>query len=210
MRSRSPFAAPLSRLAHAAECVGWRRLPGVALRWTLRREFLITARDLSQPLPEIPRDPREEWAAAEPADLEALLEVDPTSSARELDRRIEDGQTCRVCRVEGRAVHWRWQITGPAHLWYLGCSLTPAAGDWIITEVLTRPDERSAGVYSRSAIRALHEAREADCRRLVGFVAYWNRPAIRVMREVSGREVIGRLGYRRTLSAVALGPGTTP
>lgn len=194
------LAAPRARLAHLAGCVGWARVPLVAARWTLRREFLITARDLAGALPEVRAGGDEEWTVAGEADLAALLAADPTLDRGELDRRLAEGQSCVVCRADGIAVHWRWQATSPAYLRYLDCRLEPAEGDFVITEVLTRPDQRARGFHARSAVRALHEARDAGHRRLVGFVAPWNRPALRVTLEVSGREVVGWLGYRRTLA----------
>ena len=78
------------------------------------------------------------------------------------------------------AAHWRWETDVEAYLPYLRRSVRPLDGDLWVTDVYTHPSYRRRGLYTTATAMAMHRARARGHTRLIGLIARWNRPALRV------------------------------
>jgi GNAT superfamily N-acetyltransferase len=170
-------------------------LAWTAPRWLIRREFLVTVKDLSGPLPRIPPSPDVAWRRLTNAELPGLLASSPTLSPAEVGRRQGEGQECWVGWVGETAAHWRWETDGEAYLPYLRRFVRPLKGDLWVADVYTHPSHRRRGLYTAATVMAMHRARAQGRTRLIGLIAGWNRPALRVAELRLQRAVVGSVGY---------------
>jgi GNAT superfamily N-acetyltransferase len=185
----------LFRLREAGRALPARDLATALAAWLVRRVYLVTSRDLRDPLPSPPSVRGVAWTTLREADIVRLVASKPTLTDAEVRARLAEGQRCAVGWLDGRPVHWRWETDGEAYLPYLGRRLRPGAGERWVTDVYTHPGHRGRGLYTVSTLRAMRQAREEDRTRLLGMVSAWNRPAIHVMTAKTGRAVIGAVGY---------------
>jgi hypothetical protein len=194
----------VSRLRDAGYAIGMARLAWTAPRWLIWREFLVTVKDLTGPLPPIPVFPDVAWRTLADAELPGLLGSSPTLSPAEIRRRQQEGQECWVGWMGETAAHWRWETDGEAYLPYLRRSVRPLDGDLWVADVYTHPAHRRRGLYTAATVMAMHRARAQGRTRLIGLIASWNRPARRVAETRLQRVVVGSVG------CWALGPWRTP
>jgi hypothetical protein len=189
----------LRRLVHrvrdARETIGVVGLTWAAPRWLIRREFLVTVKDVTGPLPPIGPAPDVVWRRLTDADVPRLVAASPTLAPAEVGRRLREGQECWVAWIGEVAAHWRWETCGETHLPYLHRSVRPLDGDRWVVEVYTHPSQRRRGLYAAATVMAMHRAREHGGRRLIGLIAGWNAPARRVAEERLQRHVVGTVGY---------------
>jgi GNAT superfamily N-acetyltransferase len=183
------------RVRDACDAIGIARLPWSVPRWLIRREFLVTVKDLTGPLPPISPLPGVAWRRLTDPDVPRLLAASPTLSAGEVARRRREGQQCWIGWRGDTAAHWRWETDGTAYLPYLRRSVRPLDGDLWVADVYTHPSHRRRGLYTTATVMAMHRARELGHRRLIGLIAGWNRPALRVAETKLQRAVIGSVGY---------------
>ena len=73
--------------------------------------------------------------------------------------------------------------------------MRPLDGDLWVADVYTHPSYRRRGLYTTATAMAMHRARAAGHRRLIGLIAGWNRPALRVAEIRLQRAVVGSVGY---------------
>jgi GNAT superfamily N-acetyltransferase len=204
-RARHPtLRRAVSRLRDARYAVGIARLAWTAPRWLIRRQFLVTVKDLSDPLPSISLLPDVAWRRLAKVEVPRLLASSPTLSPAEIQRRLQEGQECWVGWMGEAAAHWRWETREEAYLPYLHRVIRPLEGDLWVADVYTHPPRRRRGLYTTATVMAMHRAREQGHRRLIGLIAAWNRPALRVAEVRLRREVVGTVGY------LALGPWRPP
>jgi hypothetical protein len=189
----------LRRLAHqvldARRAIGVMKLARTAPRWLMRREFLVTVKDLTGPLPPIPPSPGVAWRRLAAAEIPQLVARSPTLTAVEVSRRLREGQECWVGWMDGVPAHWRWETCTETHLPYLRRAVRPLEGDLWIVDVYTHPARRGRGLYTAATVTAMHRARERGHRRLVGLIAAWNLPVRRIAEEKLQRSVVGTVGY---------------
>jgi GNAT superfamily N-acetyltransferase len=190
-----PTLRLVHRLRDASRTMGIARLAWTAPRWSIRREFLITVKDLTGALPPISPVPGVSWRRLAGAEVPALVASSSTLCPAEVWRRLREGQECWVGWMGTKAAHWLWQTHGETHLPYLHRSVRPLDGDLWVVEVYTHPSERRRGLYTTSIVMAMHRARERGYVRLIGLIAAWNTPARRVAEEKLQRAVVGTVGY---------------
>lgn len=99
----------LRRLAHrvldAERTIGLVKLASTAPRWLIRREFLVTVKDLTGPLPPIGPSPGVAWRRLTSADVPQLVASSPTLTAGEVWRRLREGQECWVGWMDDIPAH---------------------------------------------------------------------------------------------------------
>jgi len=202
------------------ETLGLWRAAWLSPRWWLRKEYRALATDLSvieaAPLLRGARA-RPQWTIVGHTDIPALLAANPKLTVEEVRRRWGEGQQCVGGWVDGVLAHYRWDTTRRSYLPYLDLTFDPAPGDILVWEAHTHRAYRGQGLHSLSTARAFEEARAAGLSRSITFVAWWNKPALRVVQGKGGREPVGTVGYwqlplrRRyfTTGAVRLGPKGT-
>jgi GNAT superfamily N-acetyltransferase len=201
-------ARGLRRLTHRVldvrRTIGVGRMAWTAPRWLVRREFLVTVKDLSGPLPRPTRGADIAWRKLAAPDMPRLLAESPTLGEAEVWRRLREGQECWVGWAGDLPAHWRWETSVETYFPYLHRVVRPLEGDRWIVDVYTHPSRRRRGLYTAATVAAMHRAREQGHRRIVGLIAAWNTPARRVAEQELGRSVIGTVGYW------AIGPWRPP
>jgi GNAT superfamily N-acetyltransferase len=189
----------LRRLAHrvldARRTIGVMQLARAAPRWLMRREFLVTVKDLTGPLPPIAPSPGVAWRRLTAAEIPQLVAKSPTLTAAEVWRRLREGQECWVGWLDGTPAHWRWETCTETHCPYLRRAVRPLDGDLWIVDVYTHPARRRRGLYTAATVTAMHRARERGHRRLIGLIAAWNLPVRRIAEDALQRTVVGTVGY---------------
>ncbi len=185
----------VSRLRDAGIAIGLARLAWTAPRWLIQREFLVTVKDLTGPLPAISPLSGVTWRRLTDTDLPRLLACSPTLSQTEVRRRRQEGQECWVGWIGETAAHWRWETAGETYLPYLRRIVRPLDGDLWVADVYTHPSHRRRGLYTTATAMAMHRARARGQTRLIGLIAGWNRPALRVAETRLQRAVVGTVGY---------------
>ena len=198
MKDRSSHATlrrAVSRFRDAGNAIGFARLAWTAPRWLIRREYLVTVKELTGPLPAISPLPDVTWQRLTDTDLPRLLASSPTLCRTELSRRRQQGQECWVGWIGDTAAHWRWETQREAYLPYLRRSVRPLDGDLWVVDVYTHPRYRRRGLYTAATVMAMHRARARGHTRLIGLIAGWNRPALRVAETRLQRPVVGTVGY---------------
>lgn len=193
------MGARVRRLLDAAHTLGAGRITPSLLRWAVRREFVVFARDLRVPsAAEVP-DPSLRWTDLSGSTAPLLMEIDPALDAMELDRLLREGQYCRLGWMGSRLVHYRWDTLRPAYLPYLGRSYRPRSGDVLTSWLYTARDQRGRGIQRASHADLREQALARGCRRSLGIVAVWNVPSLRT-NDHTGRGRVGAVGY------VGIGP----
>ncbi len=198
----------LRRLTHrvldVGRTIGVVQLAWTAPRWLVQREFLVTVKDLSGPLPLPAPGTGVDWRSLAAAEIPRLLAESPTLSEAEVRRRLREGQECWVGWAGDIPAHWRWETSVATYFPYLHRGVRPLDGDRWIVEVYTHPSRRRRGLYTAATVAAMHRARDRGHRRLIGLIAAWNTPARRVAEQELQRSVIGTVGY------LAIGPWRPP
>jgi GNAT superfamily N-acetyltransferase len=194
-----PAVSRVRRLRDAVQTLGVRRLAPSLLRWVVRREFVVFARDLLVLSPDEASDPSMRWTDLSAHDTASLLEIDSALDETDLARRQREGQYCRLGWAGARLAHYRWDTLRPAYLPYLDRWYQPQPGDVLTTWLYTTPDQRGRGVQRASHADLREQALARGCRRSLGIVAVWNVPSLRT-NDHTGRVRVGTVGY------VALGP----
>jgi hypothetical protein len=198
-----PVLPRVRRLLDASRTLGPGSLAPALLRWTVRREFVVFARDLSRPDPHDAPDPSLRWTDLSTATAPLVSGIDPAFGERDLARMLGEGQRCRLAWRGGRLVHYRWDATGPAYLPYLHRRYRPQAGDVLTTWLYTAPDQRGRGINRASHADLRAQALARGGRRSLGIVAVWNTPSLRT-NDRTGRVRVGTVGYD------AIGPWRRP
>jgi GNAT superfamily N-acetyltransferase len=170
------------------------RLAPSLLRWTVRREFVVFARDLRVPAVDEARDPSLRWTDLSDATAPQLLAIDPALAEDEVERASREGQYCRLAWRGDRLVHYRWDTTRPAYLPYLHRRYRPQDGDVLTTWLYTVPDARGHGIQRASHADIRAQALLRGCWRSLGIVAVWNAPSLRT-NDHTGRVRAGTVGY---------------
>jgi GNAT superfamily N-acetyltransferase len=189
----------LRRLAHrvldAERTIGLVKLASTAPRWLIRREFLVTVKDLTGPLPPIGPSPGVAWRRLTSADIPQLVASSLTLTAGEVWRRLREGQECWVGWMDDIPAHWRWEACTETYFPYLRRAVRPLDGDLWIVDVYTHPARRRRGLYKAATVTAMHRARARGHQRLIGLIAAWNIPVRRIAEEELQRSVAGTVGY---------------
>ena len=171
------------------------KLARAAPRWLMRREFLVTVKDLTGPLPPVAPSPGVAWRLLTAAEIPQLVTSSPTLTTAEVWRRLRDGQECWVGWMDDIPAHWRWETCAKTHVPYLRHAVHPLDGDLWIVDVYTHPAQRRRGIYTAATVTTMHRARERGHRRLIGLIAAWNLPVRRIAEEELRRSVVGTVGY---------------
>ena len=184
----------LRRLVDAGRTLGPARLVPSLLRWSVRREFVVFARDLRVPASDDIPDPALRWTDLSDGTAPLLRAIDPALDEGEVERARREGQYCRLAWWGDRLVHYRWDTTRPAYLPYLRRWYRPQDGDVLTTWLYTVLDARGRGIQRASHADIREQALAHGCWRSLGIVAVWNAPSLRT-NDHTGRVRAGTVGY---------------
>ena len=154
----------LRRRAGIARSLGLRGA-ATAVAWWWGREYLVYARDLRRPLPEIPEVGPIRWEPLTEATIPDLRAVDPSARIVDVRRRWAEGQECLLYWHGAWPVYYIWTATGSVYLEYLRRTLHPRPGDYLVVDAFTHPKFRGRGVGALSTVVGLHRATASGCRR---------------------------------------------
>jgi hypothetical protein len=184
------YAAALwRRFAEIVRLVGAGRALALTPVWLLRRDFIVFSRDLAAPLPDVPRPNGLKFGMLAPDDLDLLREVDPAMDRLEVRRRLAEGQSCIVGRLDQRPVYYNWGTSRSIYLTYAGLRLALQPGDVFGDNSYVNPAVRSMGIGAAGQAEYYRRARAQGARRHLGLVAAWNRASQRVGGKLDRRPI---------------------
>jgi GNAT superfamily N-acetyltransferase len=210
------MARAWTRFGDAVRAAGLARTLVTMPVWALRPVYTVYLFEHrpDSPVPALAERPGRELVRLDARNLDLALAVHPSIRRDELARRLGEGQEGRVLLERGEPVYLRWDAFADHRLPYLEAVFRLAPGDHHPSGAYTRLDRRGSGLHGELLAWSLNEARRRGCRRSIGFVPSWNRPADRAVRK-PGWRVAGAIGYWRlpggprhlARGAVRLGPG---
>ena len=170
----------LFRFAELRRVVGGRKAVKIAPLWAVAKRYKVIVRDLTD-VSDLPvASPAFTCHGLDSTSPVELVAFDRRLSVAEIERRLEEGQTCEIWRRDDRIVHFRWLTPARTSLRFLGLDFEPAEGDCLLFEVFTLAHERVRGVHGNVASHSLRRASSQGFRRMVALCAWWNTPALRV------------------------------
>ena len=183
------------RFGEARRALGLKGALTTGPGWLLRPVYLALSRELKPPIAVDPARLPVRWSSATVADGAAVARLNPAVRPGEVERRLAEGQRGLLGWSDGRLIYYRWDTIGSGSLPFLRRRIQLDATDLLTVDAYTDPAFRGHGLHSEATWRVLAQAQRAGLRRSVTFVAWWNRPALRVALEKAGREPIGSVGY---------------
>lgn len=175
-------------------------LPTVAreIAWLPYRhlEFVILARSLSEPLPEMQPKILLEIHPFQARHLELVQAIDRPSEARLCKRRLEASQHGLVAFHQGQIAGYAWGCTYiDRELERVHLQLEP--GDILCTDVYTSPLLRGKGVQTALTLRRFQLFRELGYRRAICYIEVNNTPSLAVWQRKFSAETVGRINFKR-------------
>jgi len=199
--ARQPLERLGPRVGEAFRILG-HRLLWEGPKHLVRPVYQVVAKDLSQIgevedlLAGVRQPPGLRFSALGEADLETLHRADPRLSPGEARRRLQTGEICALCWLDGELAHYRWEFETAALLPFLGASLRLLDGDAFNSESYTVPAFRRRGLQHLTAIAAYREFRDRGFRRYLAVVTPWNRPSMAGTLK-RGFRIVGSIGCWR-------------
>lgn len=159
-------------------------------------EFIILARLLAEPLPEMQPKIPIEIHPFETSNLEQVRAIDRPSEARLCERRLEGGQRGLVAFHQGQIAGYAW---GCIHIdWELErVHLQLEPGDILCTDVYTAPALRGKGVQTALTLRRFQMFRELGYRRAICYIEVNNTPSLAVWQRKFSAETAGKINFKR-------------
>ena len=157
--------------------------------------FLIVARSLSEPLPDLcPRIPLEIRLLG-CSDLKLVRQIHRPSEARACARRLERGHTGLLAFYQGQVAGYAWACT-EVHPSLERVQLTLAPDDVLCVDAYTAPAFRGKGVQTALALARCRLFRDQGYQRAIAYIERRNAPSLAVWRKLGGQE-IGEIEFRR-------------
>ena len=204
---KTTFAKWLNRLAElqedwsfAVQRDGWRATLPVIGREIAKLpyrhlRFIVIARSLLDPLPDLPTKIKLDIRPIERADLELVRHIDRPSEARASARRLERGHTGLLALYQGQPAGYAWGCAEvEPSLERVQLKLEP--GDMLCVDAYTAPPFRGKGIQTALSLARLHFFRDLGYRRAITYIEQHNAPSLAVWRKLGGRE-ISRIDFLR-------------
>lgn len=196
----------LSRLVEVYRILGFRLL-WEGPKHLVRPVYLVVAKDFSKigevehSLSSIPPPPGVRFSALGETDLETLHRLDPRLPPEEARRRLQTGESCVLCWMDGELAHYRWDFETTAQLPFPGASLRLLDSDVFNSESFTALAYRRRGLQHLTAVAAYRKYRDRGFHRYLAAVAPWNRASMAGTLK-RGFQIVGsigcwRLGHKR-------------
>jgi GNAT superfamily N-acetyltransferase len=176
---------------HAIPAVGLEiaRLPFRHLR------FLIIARSLIEPLPDLKPKIELEIRPFEAADVKIVKEIDRPSEATASKRRLGCQQLGLLASFSGRPAGYAWACSEiDSTLERVQFDLLP--GDALCVDAYTVPAFRGKGVQTALTLARCKMLRDLGYLRAIAYIEIHNYPSLAVWRKLGGLE-IGQIDFLR-------------
>lgn len=194
--ARHRVASVAARVIDAHQTLRWGLL-WTSAGWLVRPKYLVLAKQLSLPLPEVPISPLTHWTVLAEPETAAICAINARMTPADIQRRLAEGQECHLGWIGPDLAHYRWEITRPSYLPYLGKTVRPEAGQVYADDDYTARRFRRQGIHAAAATLALHRMQRRGLRQVLGIIAWWNEPSLRVVRDKMGYRVVGAIGAWR-------------
>lgn len=179
---------------------GWRSaLPEVG--WAIvtlpcrRIEFIVLARSLLEPLPDLQFRIALEIREFGLADLSLARQINRPSEARAFARRLAHGHVGFLALHEGQPAGYAWACTEiDPTIERVNLKLDP--GDVLCTDAYTASAYQGQGVQAALTLARLRLFRDLGYRRALATIEVRNHPSLAVWRKV-GAQAIGRMTFFR-------------
>ncbi len=183
------------RFLDAYKNLGFSKMLRIGPRWLVHRKYLVIVRDLSHHPPEVPTHKPMHFTTLAENEISQVSTITPSMSEAEVRRRWGEGQECFLSWIGGILASYRWAITRPAFLPYLGKTFRPLEGDILAGPFYIHPAFRGGGIYTVLNIMAMHRAYDDGFSRTIAVLAWWNAPSLKVNQLKTGGTVVGTVGY---------------
>lgn len=159
----------------------------------LHTKFVVLARSLSEPLPDLQPKLALEIREFEPDDVDLVRQINRPSEAQACAQRLILGHKGLVAWYDDRMIGYGWVCTDTT-LERIPVPLNP--GDMLCTNAYTAPAFRGRGVQTALVLARLRLLRDLGYRRAIVYIVEDNHPSLAVWRKV-GSQVIERGDFRR-------------
>lgn len=158
--------------------------------------FLVIARSLSQPLPEIQPRIALEIRPFEPADFGLVREIDRPSEARQAALRLESGYKGLVALYQGQLAGYAWGCAEiNPQIERVQIKLEP--GDVLCNDAFTNPAFRGQGVQTALALARFRLFRDLGFCRAICYIERKNAPSLAVWQRKLGGHIVGNIQFLR-------------
>jgi ribosomal protein S18 acetylase RimI-like enzyme len=158
-----------------------------------RLQFVIVARSLLTPLPDLPAKITLDMRPFTLADLDFVRQTNLPSEANLCAQRLQLGHRGLVACVNSRVAGYAWGCTDTS-LEKVDLKIEP--GDVLCTDAFTDPVFRGQGIQTTLSLARLRLFQELGYQRAMAYIEVNNKPSLAVWRKVGG-EVIGHIGFKR-------------
>jgi GNAT superfamily N-acetyltransferase len=185
------------------------RMPKIAFKWLNRLaelleiaelpyrhwRFIVIARSLLDPLPDLPAKIKLDIRPMGPADLEWVRQIDRPSEARASARRLERGHIGLLALYQGQPAGYAWACA-EVELSLERVQLKLEPGDMLCVDAYTAPPFRGKGIQTALSLARLQLFRDQGYHRAIAYIEQHNAPSLAVWRKLGGRE-ISRIDFLR-------------
>jgi hypothetical protein len=155
--------------------------------------FVLIARSLLTPLPNLPAKIALDMHPFTPADLDFVRRTNLPSEANLCAQRLRREHRGLVACVNGQAAGYAWGCTD-TYLEKIDLKFEP--GDVLCTDAFTAPVFRGQGIQTTLSLARLHLFQELGYQRAIAYIEVNNKPSLAVWHKVGG-EVIGHIDFKR-------------
>lgn len=157
--------------------------------------FLIIARSLTEPLPDLPPKIALEIRPFERADLEWVRKIDRPSEARACRQRLERDHKGFFAFYQGQPAGYAWASTevDPS---LERVPLELASDEVLFVDAFTHPAFRGKGVQTSLTLARLSLFQDLGYRRAIAYIEKHNAPSLAVWRKVGG-QTTGAIDFTR-------------
>jgi GNAT superfamily N-acetyltransferase len=165
-------------------------------------QFVIVARSLAEPLPDLQPKIELEIRLFEQSDLEMVRQIDRPSEAHAFAIRLEYGHKGLIALYQGLPIGYAWGC-GTIHSAVERVNLKLELGDALFVDAYTVPAFRGKGIQTALSLARFQLFRELGYQRAIAYIEKHNSPSLNVWRRVGAKEIGGidflRIGpWRRT------------
>lgn len=156
-------------------------------------KFVIVARSLLEPLPDLQPKMALEIREFEPGDVDLVRQINRPSEANICARRLVHGHIGLIAQHDDQAVGYAWACA-ESSLERVRIPLDE--GDVLCTDAYTAPAFRGYGVQTTLVLARFHRVRDLGYKRALAFIIESNSPSMAVWRKM-GSQVVQRGDFKR-------------
>jgi RimJ/RimL family protein N-acetyltransferase len=160
-----------------------------------RLKFVVMARSLLEPLPQLDPKVTLEIREFKPTDLSQVWQLDRPSQAKLCSRRLNRGHRGLLAFYQGQLAGYAWGCADvDPTLERVPIVLNP--GDMLCVDVYTAPAYRSRGVHTALTLARFKLFHELGFRRAIAYIDVCNYPSLAVWQKV-GSQVVAHIDFSR-------------